>query len=447
MLGRFTRAVAFFALLGQLLWPRYLFFQVAGKGVSGYTAFSLLLLASAIGSFIIRHRLRHNALEGMLRSKLLIGLFFLLWAWRVLCDVTAGGDGQVAGTVLDFFYVGSWFISSMIVFADERMRAALPYYMLGGVLIATLFGLLEYQSGTPIAVTLGLAGQNLQLNQFTDELARGGAARIRSVFVHPIMYGQTLGALTPFALFFLLGRGLRNKVLGLVMLASIGLSLLLCNARSPLVVTAVAAIGFMAVYLFDLRRRGRLFFAMLGLAGAIMATPVAIGYLEQLQAGRTAEEASSTTGRTVQMNRGLSAISRSPITGFGYGTAIEYASTTNTSSGRQSVDSYVLSVLVESGYVGFFIFVAMLAAMALQGARAIYTTPWDRERTVNCAAFASIFALVAGLLVVSITDTLSIIFQMAGFLVAASAVPALVQRDQRRARARAEAMAAPAAAT
>ena len=280
MIGPVTRLIALIALVLQFLWPRYLFFQVAGKGVSGFTLIAVALLASALASFAIRHRFRQNVLAGLMRGKLLVGAFVGLWLWRLFCDLAVGAGGQAAfGTFLDFIYLGSWFISGVIIFADGRLRSALPYAIFFSVILATFFGLLEYQMGTPIARLLGLGNMSLELNQFTMDLNRGGMMRVRSLFTHPIVYGQFMGAMAPFALFLIFSRKLRDKFLGVMMAVAIGVSLVLCNARSPLVVTIVGIVCFMAFYLFDLRRRVRLFFAVFGLAFAVAGTPVALTVL------------------------------------------------------------------------------------------------------------------------------------------------------------------------
>lgn len=431
MSGPVTRIIALLALLFQFLWPRYLFFQFGGKGISGFTLVAAALLVSAIMSLFIRHRLRSKVGVGVARSKLQVGLFVALWLWRFLCDVTVGGGGQAAfGTFLDLLYLGSWFISGVIIFADDRIRGYVPYAMLVAVLVATLFGLVEYQTGVPLARMLGFGNLSLDAASFTQDLSRGGANRVRSLFSHPIVYGQMIGGLAPFALFLLFSRRLGDKFLGALMALAIGVSLVLCNARSPLVVTAVAIVCFMAFYLFDLRRKLRLFLAMLGLMVAVAAMPIGLNMLDQVLSGRSAEEASSTTARTIQIDRGTTALRGSPIMGFGFGSAGEYAATRAGDGTRVSVDNYYLTVAVESGYVGLALFLALLMAMCLQGLRAIYSATLDRARSLNCAALGTIAGLASGLTVVSISDSLSVIFQMGGFLIAATGASVIARRER-----------------
>lgn len=443
MIGPMTRTVALVALLAQLLWPRYFFVQIAGKGISGYTAMSILLLVCAMASFIVRRRFHRNVMDGMLRSKILIAAFVLLWAWRLICDFAVGNVSQAVQTAINFLYIGSWFVSGMIIFADEKMRAALPYFLFLGALGATVAAAIEVQTGTPIARVLGLSGQSYLLNSFADDMARGGTARVRSLFVHPILYGQFLAGLLPFALYFFFAGRMQDKVLGLLLAAFIAAALLWSNARSPLIVAVVGAGCFMAFYLFDLRRRARLFFAVIGLSLVVASTPLGLAALEQIQSGRTSEEANSTTGRKIQMERGQTALRKSPIMGFGEGAAIEYASTRNDAKQIASVDNYFLSSTVDFGYGGLATLLLFLTFLVFQGVRAIYSTPWNRMRTLNCAVLSSAIALVAGLTVISIDDTLSLVFLMAGFLIAASGVPAVFRREERAARARMEAAAIP----
>lgn len=426
MTGSLTRNIAYLALILQFLWPRYLFFQVAGKGVSGFTLVAMGLLATALASLVIRHRFRQSVFAGLVRSKLLLICFVAWWFWRLLSDLTVGSGGAAFTTVMDFLYLGSWLISGVIIFADPRIRAALPHAIAISVFAATLVGIVEYLTGTPIARMLGLANQSQMLNQYTVELARGGATRVRSIFTHPIVYGQVMAAMTPFALAFVLAGRIGGKVVGLLMIGAIVLSLIMCNARSPVIVMAIAIACFFATYLFDLRRPVRLFFAMIGLIAAVGATPIVVASVADLQSGRTSEEAGSTAARTIQMDRGTSALRDSPLMGYGSDSAGEYASTSN--AGRVTVDNYLLTVAVESGYVGLTLFLLMLIAIGRQGLRAIYSTPENRPRTLNCAALAATIGLASGLTVISITDTLSIMFLLAGYLAAASGAPVVARR-------------------
>lgn len=438
MAGPITRTIAWLALLLQFLWPRYLFLNVAGRGVSGYTAFTILLFLAALGSFVVRRGLQSNVLDTLGRSKLLVGLFILLWVWRLICDSFAGVmDGAAMNTLIDFLYLGSWFISGLIIFSDARMRASLPYIVAISGIVAALVGLLEYRTGTPVSRMYGFSsfavGDAYKLDQIGADLQRGGGVRIRSLFSHPLVYGQVVGSMLPFALFLFLARRIRDKVLGLILGGAVIVSLIICNARSPWVVAAAGLLCFVALYLFDPRRKVRLFLAVIMLFGSTIAAPIAIGLVDQLQSGRTQEEALSSGARTTQANRGMSALRESPVMGFGKGSAVEYAATLSYGGRRASVDNYYLTAAVESGYAGVGIFVLTLAIMFAQGLRAIYSAGEERARSLSCAAVSTLVALSSGLVVLSIQDSLSIIFSMAGFLAAASGAAFIARRQRRRA--------------
>lgn len=438
MIGPVTRIVAWLALLLQFLWPRYLFLSVAGKGVSGYTALTILLLLAAIGSFFVRRRLQANVLDSLGSAKLLVGVFALLWIWRLMCDLFAGQiEGAAIATLIDFLYLGSWFISGLIVFSDARLRNALPYVIAISGITACAVGIIEYRTGTPISRMYGFSsfavGDSYQLDQIGENLSRGGQDRIRSLFSHPLVYGQIMGGLVPFSLFLIFSRRIPDKFLGLLLGAAIAVSIFLCNARSPWIVAGAGGMAFVSLYLFDPRRKIRLFLAMLLLLGATIAAPIAIGFVDQLQSGRTREEAISSGARTAQANRGFTALRNSPILGFGHGSAVEYAATLSYGGRRSSVDNYYLTTAVETGYVGLGIFCFALLAMMLQGLHAIYASSSERERSLSCAAVSTIIALSSGLFVLSIMDSLSVIFSMAGLLAASSGATVIARRQRRRA--------------
>ena len=434
------RFLAVWALALQFLWPRYLFLSVAGKGISGYTLLTIVLFLAAIATLTINHVLQRAVLASIRRSGMVVLMFSVLWAWRLMCDITGIHAGSsISGTIIDFLYLGSWFISGIIIFSDERTRSALPYIVALCAIIAGLFGYIEYSTGTPVSQLFGFSrfatGDTYALETINRDLARAGESRIRSLYSHPLVYGQMMAGLAPFALHLLFRPRWWNKLLGLLSGGAILMSVALSNARSPLIVLAVAAVVFGALFLFDLRNKARLFLAVFCALGALLFVPVAMLSVEQLTQGRTAEESVSSTARSTQWDRGTTALHESPFTGFGKGSALEYAATLSGGSLlRASVDNYYLTFAVENGYVGLVFFFLLLATMSFTGLRVVYSARTEPLRSLNCACTATIISLAAGLIVLSITDTLSVIFQMTGFIVASAGAVSMTRGGRSRAR-------------
>lgn len=436
MTGLLTYPLCIVALLVQWLWPRYLFMSVAGKGVSPYTGVTMVLLAAMLAAFAVHPLLRRRAVAGATRSWALWLCFALWWGWRLLSDVVAGErPDALSSTLLDLLYLGSWMVSAAILFADDRLVRRLPYLVGIAVMIATAAGLAEWQTGTPVAKLPGFslfsAGDAYAQDLFSTALTRGGAARIRSLYTHPIVYGQVMAAALPFALHLVFARPIGGKLLGLAASACALVSIALCNARSPLLVAGIAALVYLFLFLFDLRRRLRLALGFVLLGGVLIAAPIGIAAVEQIRAGRDAGEASSSATRALQSERGRAALANSPSMGYGQGTATGYAGTIGMKN-TQTIDNYYLTAAIESGYVGVGLLLVLLAVMVLQGLIAVHVTAASAPRSIACAATATIVAIAGGLSVVSITDELSIVFTMAGLLAALTGAAAAARRDRQR---------------
>lgn len=442
MLGLFTRYVAVAALLAQFLWPRFLYFSVAGKGVNPYTLLTIATFLLAIAAFLTRRTLQSNVLTTLFQGKGLVFAFILFWGWRFVCDLAVGqGMSSVGLTITDFLYLGSWFSTGLIIFSDARMRNSLPYLLALTTILATLAGVVEAVTGTQVIQMLGLmrfaAGDSYLNTLLVSDLTRGTAARIHSLFSHPAIYGQVMAAMLPIGLHLFLSRRFSDKALGAITIAAVMTSIYLCNARSPVIVAGVASMVFVALYLFDLRRPIRLAMGLLGVCLALAAIPATMQVLGDFTAGRTQEESGSSNARNIQMERGTSALAVSPTMGYGQGSAEDHASTQSRVESLgitvRTVDNYYLTTAVESGYVGLALLFVYYIAMIFQGFSGAYRTPQDSARTLCCAVLGSALGLTVGLTITSISDTLSMIFTFAGFLAAATGGAVVNRRRERRA--------------
>ncbi len=406
------------------LWPRYFFIPVAGKGVSGFTFFALFLLPVAMMALLSSTERLKSFASSIAQSKAVLGLFVLWWAWRLGCDYVGVSPERSFGiTILDFGYLGVWTITGAILFADRKLRSALPYIILFSGIIATIFGLIELSTGSTLTNTLGFSsfavGDEYMLRDINSTLMRGTMVRIRSLYSHPLVYGQILASMSPVAIHFLLQSKKLSKLLGVILGACIVVSISICNARSPYFVAFSGSAVYFALYFLDPKSGTKMFILLWAVLTFLVVAPVATGAFFQVASGRTSEEAMSSSARDRQMEQGTRALMSRSITGYGDGNAASIASTRGIQS-APSVDNYYLSTAVDSGYSGAIILIVFLFAATLKGARLSYREPDPTARSIHAVCVGMVVALAAGLVILSITDTLSIIFLATGYFVAAS---------------------------
>jgi hypothetical protein len=418
-------AVRWATLLGVFalyLWPRYLFLSVGGKGVSGFTLAAILLFLLSVVLVVLRAGYRRAFVSAVRHRFLVLALFAALFAWRLVCDL--GGEtpsDSLQSTALDFLYLGSWLVTGTVLCADSRTRRSIPYVVVVCALVCALAGFIEQRMGTPLSATLGAgdlqAGDKYELGRIGSALTRGAEVRIRSLFSHPLVYGQVVASMTPAALHLLLQRTGWRRWLGAAGGVAILYSIHLSNARSPLIVAVFAAAIYCLLFFFDVRRRSRLVALMTFALAMVVAAPVAVTALTDLTTGRTSEEAISSGARDQQMARGAAALQGRLLTGYGDGNSEVYAGI-RTMDGNLSVDNYYLTRAVDSGIIGAGLFALLIAAVLGFGARTTARIDDGVGRSLAAMFTSTVVGLGIGLTILSIVDTLAILYFMSGCMLA-----------------------------
>ncbi|MEO6091527.1 MAG: O-antigen ligase family protein [Novosphingobium sp.] len=101
----------------------------------------------------------------------------------------------------------------------------------------------------------------------------------------------------------------------------------------------------------------------------------------------------STEARKMQWARGWPKIFKNPF-GYGIGTSNDVLDFHTPGTGRQTIDSYYLGVLLEFGFIGFIVFYGMFIVAAYQAGRASIRTNDDETLFLGAAAIALVNFLV-----------------------------------------------------
>lgn len=426
MYGTIARLCFLAGVALQFLWPRYFFLNVAGKGINPFTLAAIGLLAFAVYLLVRNQRVARALATTLRRSGAVLIALLVYWLWRLVADLVGISPPQSLYLLsIDLLYLGSWAVIGAIFFLDEESRRLFPYVVVGCGVLATIVGFVELETGQTLPKLLGVdglqAGDRYALEQIARELKRGSAARIRSLYAHPIVYGQVMASMTPIALLLAFRSNWRDRALAAVLMASILLSIQLCNARSPLFVALVGGVLFFVLYSFDLRRPNRLLALGASVLMLGLAAPMVSGQLMAIVQGRTSEEALSSNARKAQQQQGMAALVSRPINGYGDGNAVNFAGILGSKNIR-TVDNFYLSVAVDNGYLGCAILIAFIVIAAGSGGLAALRATETAARAGLAAAASIIAAVALGLTILSIPDSLSVLFLMTGYIVAIGAV-------------------------
>jgi O-antigen ligase len=247
---------------------------------------------------------------------------------------------------------------------------------------------------------------------------RNGIYRSSSIYNVPLSYGEFAAMVAPIGgYFFFHGEKFRERVLGtLVILGSLA-SLLVSGARGGSVALVVSMPILFALWVARNARSNPLsMVGPLGGAVAFLATTVLFvgvampGRLHKMVLGG-GEAASSDTARLDQFKLAVPHIISNPLTGHGIGNAgvvIGYAP-----YGSLTVDTSILSVVVDTGVPGLIFFFGMLILAAWSMAR-IYLDGQDRDSAVGVAFACSFIAFAVYRLVLSQRENQPLVFILLG---------------------------------
>lgn len=419
------------------LWPRYFYLSVGGKGVGVYVVTTGIALLGSFGIVAASRALAPTALAGITKSIVPILVVFAYYVARLFADFDGDSPSDsIKATLQDFLTYGSWMIIGAVTFTFGRSAHLITRVVLVSVYVASGIALIEYATQTPFLDLVGLtrfaAGDQAQLTSIasaSSDLSTG--LRMKSVFTHPIVFGQTMALLLPFCVITVLSGRPLAKFFALGAIPLIIIDILLTQSRSALIVGFAAVAVALAIYLFDVRRGMRLAaFSLLALLG-LAAAPSLWVVSKELASGTTRREMISSEGRKQQMDRGMSALRSAPYLGYGSGTSPTYAGI----KGRydvMTVDNTYLSKVVETGYVGVAVFVIMLITIFIFVGTTAIGAGVSLERGVLASWAGLVTAYGIGISVVSIYDEATFVFMGLGYAIAYRGRFVVSVRKQRR---------------
>ncbi len=390
----------------SVLWPRYIHFSLGVIHVSPQTITAVASLGAVMFWLIYSPRLGAAVREYTFGTA--IGVLIVIWfAWRLLAALA--GEHPMYSTI-DFVresvYLASFFLIGIALVCYDHGEDQLHKTLISTGLVVALIGLLEalMQQNVLVQFARGDAEAADSLSQLAVERIRDGGFRAQSVFSHPISFGQFIAAVLPLGMSYAIyGRRVLWRLMALSLVPIGILALVTAGSRASLVSLAAACLfGGLIVWLRAISTRGlRRVLAVLAIPAFLSIVGMVMWLVSELVQGRTAMEVGSTGTRLLMIERGIQALWESPIWGFGQGMAIGKAGLLN-SAGIATIDSYWLSVALDSGYVGLLIFIGIVGLFSYQGTVAAVRLRGADGFKVGMivASVLAIFATFAGLSIV-----------------------------------------------
>lgn len=248
---------------------------------------------------------------------------------------------------------------------------------------------------------------------------RNGVYRAKSIFTGPLSFGEFTAVVAPFGAYFMIySRNLRERLLGVVFVLASVVSLYTSGARGGAVAFLVAMSAFAGLVITrHLRENPRSMVApFLGLTTASAALVLAVGIFVSPRIHNAilggGETAGSDQSRFDQAAMAWPHIFANPLTGYGLGNGAQVIGYTSPGGGL-TIDSSILTLLVETGVPGFCFFAGMLF-FAIFATTQLYFKGRDRQSAIGAAFSCSLLAYAVDRLVLAQLDNQALLFVLFG---------------------------------
>lgn len=389
--------------IALLLWPRYLAISIPGlpwitveRLFGGPLVVMLLIFASSSRPF------REQILARLRESRGITMLVTLFAVNMVLSGLLTSEPFATLNRLINnqINWIAIFFVALWALRTERAMHRFVAVFIALIVVICSI-AVLEFQQGKVL-----WADHIPSFLSVEDEMVQrilGGAYRLGSVYrvvatsTTPLSLAELLALATPFLCYLFVetrSTALRLTLLGID--AVVLYCIVLTDSRLGYGGFVVGHAAYLAYFAIKMRQAhpnsivGAAMVAAIPFGAALLGVAIlTVGRLRNAVLGGSRHQFSN-DARADQIETGLRIIWQSPVFGFGSGQGGGKLGYTN-SAGTLTIDSYYLSILLDYGFVGFFVYYGMIIVGIVQGARVALA---GRGRVNHLAAVFSIFLLL-----------------------------------------------------
>jgi hypothetical protein len=368
---------AFFVMVViQLSVPAYYTIQVPGlpwisiRRIVAFIAISLCLLAIA-GSKSARERVVLLLAESKALAVCAIGFLVMIFMSIITSVNIPASLSQTADVILNWYI--PLFACMLVMRSQDDITFLIKLICICSIAVGIL-GISEFITHHRYLFDVFPKSMLAKMMEDNPSIAvmvnanpyRNGIYRASSIFTVPLSFGEFEAMVAPIAVYFILhGRSTRDRTFGAAVTMLSIVSIFCSGARGGAVAFLISIPALLILWLGRYSRANPL--SLVSAIGTVMsilgiATTLALvllwGRLHNIVLGG-GDTAASNDARFIQWDLATPHILENPITGHGIGLGADVIGF-YTPSGVPSVDSYVLSLLVETGVPGLIFFVGMI---------------------------------------------------------------------------------------
>jgi O-antigen ligase len=418
----FIRKAFFFMLIADLIIPFYYTVQFSGLpwiSVRRLATFTLIVpfLVAVAASSEVRLHIAERARASLLLFICAAG-FLAVAALSILTSISpTESTSALVDAVLSWYLP---FFAMIYIVRDNDDLVFLLKIICLCVIFNTGAGVVEFflkhnffVQIFPTSMLDALIANNPSLAELLPgpQHFRNGLYRATSAFVTPLSFGEFEIIVIPIGLFFLLHREkLFERLLGGAV-AFGGIVGIFCSGSRGGFVGVTASVAVFAAF-YSIRKavgsKGSLVpaivvvLSLIGFGCVIGLINLSHTFHDTVLGG--AAQASSTDSRYLQWAAGTPLIKSNPITGHGFGLG-------GLIIGMPSIDSYILSLVVETGILGLVFFVGLLVLPVWYGLRN-YLSDMSESGALAGALACSFVGFIMNRLVLSQKENHMLIFSL-----------------------------------
>lgn len=445
------RRLLFISLAVQIVTPAYYAIAVPGlPWVSMRRLFWFPTIAVAAlmiaGSSEMRSRIA--AILGDAKSMVLPCVGFFLWIC-VSTLTSLSWTNTISDVINSFLYWAMAFMVCVMCMRGEGDIRLIMRILCLVALIAGPMGLLEtllqkrfILDAWPDVLLQELYRRNpILLENLSRDTFRNGEFRANFIYQVSLSYAEFLAICGPICMFFALhARTTAGRCLGAVSLIACVVGVYASGARGGYMALAIA-VPFVAT-LWLIRHIRENPNSMAGVIAAVSFGGAVLGFMSLLVVWKRLrwkftggyEGVSSTDVRMLQWEMALPSIKANPVTGYGHGAGgvvVGYV----TPGGTPTVDSYIITLLVDAGVPALIFFFGMFIAAVILLVR-VYLTDKNPASVCSSALAGALLSFVVYRGVLTQSENHFLAFVLLGFAVlqvsASKRRQMATQRDEKR---------------
>jgi O-antigen ligase len=423
----FIRKAFFFMLIADLVIPFYYAIQFSGlpwisvRRLATFTLIAPFLVAVAASSEVRGH------IEERVRASLLIFIcatgFLAVAGLSVLTSISPTESTSALVDLVLSCYVPFF---AMIYIAKDKNDLV---FLLKIICLCAIFntgaGVVEFFLKHRFFIDIFPKGMLATMIENNPTLAnllpnpqdfRNGLFRASSTFVTPLSFGEFEIIVIPIGLFFLLHREtLFERTLGGAV-AFGGIVGIFCSGSRGGFVGVIASVAVFFTF-YSIRKamssKGSLVPAITALLsiigfGCVIGAIMLSHQVHDMVLGGAAQSG-STDARYIQWAAGMPSIKSNPITGHGFGLG-------GLILGLGQIDSYILSLVVETGVLGLVLFLGLLVLPVWYGLRN-YLSDTSESGALAGALACSFIGFIMNRLVLSQKENHMLMFSLLAIVI------------------------------